>query len=419
MIDIFTARLYIKQPLAFLAKLFNAYISIILYMNIYSFSLAMSDLIGLVHNNTSGLAKLIKSFQQHWGAVLLNRGRGTTDLSPREPLPSVDGGTSLQGVAVKEGECENASRISKRQLEKKIQQIAVKEVRAPSTKYTWYVHDSILQQYKIDPAHFTPLVLPPTPKSSSRNSTEKSTSPETPLATPVAKKGSCNKRKLPGGTPSVKTLFEAIAKSPQNSSAVATPPNQKRLKLTPLSSTSGGGRGACADGTRGEPPKKRICLETLCSKSPAVNATGTRPQTDSPVPPSVNTDDVIEIGDSLSSDSGTLLQSTHHLPDTSTVSNTAESVLASSHSVPPAIQNSSQPRLPLVSGTMTQVREKTVAESKSTKCLRELTNRNSVEVDVDGGGGDGKEVKHYIDWQKLNSTMTSDPNKVTVIAEIH
>lgn len=81
---------------------------------------AMPDLIKLVHGNTAGLSKLIIKFRQHWTSKFL--GRNVTDEEVDEKSP-----------------------ISKRQLEKKIQNIASKERR--NDRPRWYVHSHILEAY--------------------------------------------------------------------------------------------------------------------------------------------------------------------------------------------------------------------------------------------------------------------------------
>ena len=352
----------------------------------------MPDLICMVHHNTAGLVKLIKTFQLHWGTVLQSR-MGTNPGSKDLSLV----GVSPQAVVARESECENTSRISKRQLEKKIQQIAVKEVRAPSTKSTWYVHDSIIQQYKINLTQLAPL-LPATPKS--QNSTEKSSSPEGPLATPVSKKGT--KRKVTGTTPSVKALFEAIAKSPQN--AATTTPKEKKLKLMPLPASEGIRKAASADGGSIEPPKKRIRLESLSLKSPQA---GTTPQCVFPAGVRPNHEEVIVIGNTeMTASASSSVDMTGSSSSKPTVSVTPSCKV-------PTLRNALQPPS---SNTLTQP-AKCVGAGGNAKCLQELTNQQETEVST--GGGEVKEPKLYIDWQKLNKSTNSNSNKVTVVAEIH
>lgn len=83
----------------------------------------MPDLIKLVHGNTAGLSKLMMKFRKHWTSKWL--GRDVTDEEVDEKSP-----------------------ISKRQLEKKIQNIASKERR--NDRPRWYVHSHILEAYGIE-----------------------------------------------------------------------------------------------------------------------------------------------------------------------------------------------------------------------------------------------------------------------------
>lgn len=92
---------------------------------------AMPALITLVHCNTTGLHKLIQMFRKEW----------TMQAKKEE--------------TVLESNWENHCQISKRQLERKITTIAKKERRSIMPKARWYVHDSILAQYKME------NILPP------------------------------------------------------------------------------------------------------------------------------------------------------------------------------------------------------------------------------------------------------------------
>lgn len=336
----------------------------------------MPELIRYVHNSTAGLAKLVKTFQTYWEDVL--QGKVGTNSGSQDPSPEV----ASPPTAVNDSE--KTFRISKRQLEKKIQQIAVKEVRGPSTKNTWYVHASILEKYKIDSTQLAPLP-PLTPKS--HVTTTKSCSPEALLSTPMNKKGT--KRKVTGAihTPSIKDLF---AKSPQNGVMGATP-GEKRLKFTP---SPGPGRSEkppfCTGLVEGsiEPPKKRIRLESQSLKSPD---TGIRPH------PAKNSSEVVIIDDSNEAPPVPL----------STDVCSRNPAVAVTPSRKPA-RNSFKP--PLLDGiTSTQPAE----PETGTKCLQEVTNRQDSEGSGDTGG------KQLIDWQKLNKHISTHSNQVTVIAEVH
>lgn len=70
----------------------------------------MPDLIKLVHGNTAGLNKIMSQFRKHWTAKCL--GRAVTDEEVNEKSP-----------------------ISKRQLEKRIQNIATKERRTDRLRW--------------------------------------------------------------------------------------------------------------------------------------------------------------------------------------------------------------------------------------------------------------------------------------------
>ena len=365
----------------------------------------MPDLIRLVHQSTAGLVKLIKTFQTHWSTVIQSRaakelagpGAGREELGEEEQgtagptmdihSPSVTSGVS-PSPQVREGEGEKQSGISKRQLEKKIQQIAVKEVRHPSTRPRWYVHDQILDKYKMDAAQIVPL-LPPTPKSTG-GSADKSSSPEAPVSTPVNKKGT--KRRAAGSTP---TLFEVIAKSPQTTSS-ATTPAQKRLKLAPS-----------PVGTVGKPseppPKKRIKLESLMLIPPHSTGPGSNSGAiDSPI---------IVIDDSSADNKSSVQPTDNSNPSTHIASRNGQSQLS----------NKCPPPLPTTHPTddVTAV----PANKGSTKCLQEVTNSQTTAGGIanssEEGGDKNRENRPHVDWQKLLSTNSSNSNKVTIIADIH
>lgn len=83
----------------------------------------MPDLIKLVHGNTAGLNKIMSQFRKQWTAKCLGR-------------------------AVSDEEVDEKSPISKRQLEKRIQNIATKERR--SDRLRWYVHSHILASFGLE-----------------------------------------------------------------------------------------------------------------------------------------------------------------------------------------------------------------------------------------------------------------------------
>lgn len=83
----------------------------------------MPHLIKLVHGNTAGLNKIMSQFRKQWTAKCL--GRDVTDEEVDEKSP-----------------------ISKRQLEKRIQNIATKERR--SDRLRWYVHNHVLASFGLE-----------------------------------------------------------------------------------------------------------------------------------------------------------------------------------------------------------------------------------------------------------------------------
>lgn len=83
----------------------------------------MPDLIKLVHGNTAGLNKIMGQFRKQWTSKCL--GRDATDEEVDEKSP-----------------------FSKRQLEKKIQNIATKERR--SDRLRWYVHNHVLATFGLE-----------------------------------------------------------------------------------------------------------------------------------------------------------------------------------------------------------------------------------------------------------------------------
>lgn len=177
----------------------------------------MPELIRLVHGNAMGLHRLVKTFRIHWGAKVKENTEGSPIQSSANPttLPQTPK-TSCSAT-----DYEAASGISKRQLERKIQTIATKEIRPPTHKPLWYVYNSVLQQYNMEPSKMTPLV--PLVSPVSKPPPSKVAAPETPCTT---KKGM--KRKVEG-TPSVKSLFEALTKS--SSPPVVEPPKEKKPRL--------------------------------------------------------------------------------------------------------------------------------------------------------------------------------------------
>jgi len=83
----------------------------------------MPDLIKLIHGNTAGLHKIMGHFRKQWTAKCLSG--DVTDEEIEQKCP-----------------------ISKRQLEKKIQNIATKERR--TDRLRWYVHNHVLASFHLE-----------------------------------------------------------------------------------------------------------------------------------------------------------------------------------------------------------------------------------------------------------------------------
>lgn len=123
-------------------------------------TLAMSDLIRFIHKNPMGMNKIIKTFRTHWGAVKMEDTPVKDTLLPDIPnqeLERIVSTPKTTKTPLQFQEYENSCGISKRQLEKKVQVIAVKEYRTPINRPAWYVHQEILRQYGLDQENFTPL----------------------------------------------------------------------------------------------------------------------------------------------------------------------------------------------------------------------------------------------------------------------
>lgn len=215
-----------------------------------SLAAAMPDLIRLIHKSAFGVNKIIKTFRMHWGAKISASDsplkvpplKVPPARSPSQtnstPCPSTD--TTPKNV-----DYESMARISKRQLEKKIQAIAVKETRPPIPRQVWYVHGTVLKQYGLSEEGITSL-LP-----------EGDGSPSL-TAKPIGQKSFVT----PGGTPNNRTakrksghmggksLLDFLSRSPLNSKQ--TPSPTKRMKMDTLT-TSGG----CDDVMILEPPQAK------------------------------------------------------------------------------------------------------------------------------------------------------------------
>ena len=304
----------------------------------------MPELIRLVHGSAMGVGRLIKTFRVHWGRKVLTSSSEPSSSNSSEPI--LETPNSHQKDTTK---YENASGISKRQLEIKIQSIAIKESRPPHSKPVWCVHDSVLQRYGIDPQEITPLVSPPSQTTCDR---PKMMSPETPCSNGV-KRGI--KRKT-DGTPSVKTLFEALAKSPANCKA----PKETKTALEGASKHT---PAQVVHPPSTSPPTKKARLNTNESPAPSGEVI------------------VIQSDDSLESSNNVKENMSADLSN-------ATSIIVTSHPT----------TLPSSPNKLTKIH---------LGALQECTNALGSECE--------EPVEQAIDWQKL----LLNRNKVVVSADIH
>ena len=189
----------------------------------------MPELIRLVHGSAMGVRKLIKTFRMHWGAKMISSSSKPGSSNSIEP-PLLETPTPHPSNIT---QYESASGISKRQLEIKIQSMAIKELRPPNNdKPVWYVHDPVLKQYHMDPQAITPLV--PLASPLSKPTTERpKVSPETPCSSDGSAVKRGIKRKT-DSTPSVKTLFE---RKPVTEAAASTQFKNKSPQICQTSPT--------------------------------------------------------------------------------------------------------------------------------------------------------------------------------------
>ena len=92
----------------------------------YLFNLAMPFLISMLHGNEAGLKRMIQLFRKSWTMK------------------------SKTNTEVTEENWELHCTISKRQVEKNINNIARKELRLPNSKAQWFVHSNILELYNMN-----------------------------------------------------------------------------------------------------------------------------------------------------------------------------------------------------------------------------------------------------------------------------
>lgn len=186
----------------------------------------MPDLIRFLHKSALDKKKLVRAFRIHWGAKIstrspikapLSQSPCPVDSTPRPQPSKVDStptGNEYQ-------EYETASKISKRQMEKKIQAIAMKEVRPPIAKAVWYVHDAVLKQYGLAQEDFAPLIPDGSPCLSIRSADQMPSRTFATPETPVQPKASKRKSGCVG-----KSLLDFLSRSPADKSSC-----QKYLKV--------------------------------------------------------------------------------------------------------------------------------------------------------------------------------------------
>ena len=143
----------------------------------------MPDLIRLVHGNTSGIKRLIREFRVYWfkkesadASVETTTPKGKLDKSMQETdgeVSFLDDSTQenpadAEGKQGKEMPSEqkadegNKCSISKRQLDIKINAIAVREKRQ-TLKVCWYVHEAILKEFDLEGLVCNSLLQPEPP----------------------------------------------------------------------------------------------------------------------------------------------------------------------------------------------------------------------------------------------------------------
>ncbi len=158
----------------------------------------------------------------HWGAKKVAAAAppppSATQTTPTSTSPKTPTALTPQDSC----SLENASKISKRQLEKKIHEIALKESRSPNYKPVWYVRDAVLHKYNIDQDNMAPFLPLSSPLSTTAaDPAARTTTPTTPRSTV------CEKKNHLDGT---RTLFDMLKKSP-HTALLTTPPQPKRIKL--------------------------------------------------------------------------------------------------------------------------------------------------------------------------------------------
>ena len=239
----------------------------------------MPDLIRLIHKSSIGVSRVIKTFRTHWGAKISNslhknllpESTGTPpasiETSPNSTPKTTmypyqnDSTPKTTRTPAHLQEYESLSGISKRQLERKIQAIAVKEQRAPIHKSVWYVHDSVLKQYGLKDEDIIPLIPNGSPILSPKQTTVLHAKSLSPTATTE-----CEKRKRN------RSLFQFTVKSNSLRDSSVEVPGTKRTKCDEATSGSELDNDVIivetptiikADDVPCKPLPKRVCLHTI------------------------------------------------------------------------------------------------------------------------------------------------------------
>ncbi|KAK3097073.1 hypothetical protein FSP39_006117 [Pinctada imbricata] len=119
---------------------------------------AMPDLIRLVHGNLAGIKKLIKEFRMFWkmktckdkGELEISADVSMEEEGSKTEVMDISAKTDVEMMEQEKTEKNNSNfTISKRQLEIKINAIAIREKREPFKKICWYVHDAVMKQYNM------------------------------------------------------------------------------------------------------------------------------------------------------------------------------------------------------------------------------------------------------------------------------
>lgn len=208
-------------PFCHVSNLLEVYM--FLFFSLLSLFIAMPDLIRLVHGNIAGIKSLCREFKEFWK-------RKHTGSSPvvvqKSPVPTKMDATMATGQATETSklpkeDSENGTaisqtfsplfrsaedyEISKRQLEKKISKIAVRDKRDGYSKICWYVHNHILKEFSMEaspvPSTWKFITKKPTDPNKSRTSSPVVTAESSQLQTVVSEPATGKVPVLPNPTP--------------------------------------------------------------------------------------------------------------------------------------------------------------------------------------------------------------------------